>query len=64
MSDQEPTKPPQVGGSELNIRLDTANAQIGISAGADFENNTWTFELPEGFKAGAGEYMIIKVVPN
>ena len=52
------------GGSALNVQLDVDNAQLGISAGCDFENNTWTFEMPEGFKSGAGDYMIIKVAPN
>jgi hypothetical protein len=50
MNKTETTKPPHGGGSALNVQLDTANAQIGTSAGADFENNTWTFELPAGFK--------------
>jgi hypothetical protein len=48
----------------LSDGLDMVNAQIGISAGADFENNIWTFEMPNGFKAGAGKYMIVKVMSN
>ena len=63
MSTNETMKSPHGGGSALNDGLDTATAQIGISAGADFENNTWIFEMPEGFQAGAGKYMII-AVPN
>jgi hypothetical protein len=51
----------KVEGAGLNVQLDIDNAQLGISAGVDFENNTWTFEMPKGFKAGAGGYMIIKV---
>ena len=41
--------------------VDTATAQIGISDTVDFENNTWIFEMPKGFQAGAGKYMIIAV---
>lgn len=64
MSNKEIAKPPQVGGSGLNDGLDMVNAQTGISAGADFESNTWTFDMPNGFNAGAGKYMIVKVVSN
>ncbi|MGZ8915359.1 MAG: hypothetical protein ACXW1Z_19905 [Methylobacter sp.] len=35
--------------------------QIGISYSADFGNNRWVFEMPEGFKVGAGQYKIIRV---
>lgn len=33
--------------------------QFGISATCDFVENTWTFEMPEGFKVSAGEFAII-----
>jgi len=49
------------GGFALNEQLDIDNAQLGVSVGVDFENNIWTFKMQEGFKAGAGGYMIIKM---
>lgn len=64
MSTEQNTNTAVSVGSALNVQLDVDTAQLGISAGADFENNTWTFEMPEGFKAGAGGYMIVKVAPN
>lgn len=33
--------------------------QIGISAHADFEQNTWTFELADGYSVAAGNFAII-----
>lgn len=33
--------------------------QIGISEGANFEENTWTFQMPEGFVVKAGEFSIV-----
>ncbi|MGZ8158372.1 MAG: hypothetical protein ACXWT4_06140 [Methylobacter sp.] len=35
--------------------------QIGTSFSADFGNNRWVFEMPEGFRVGAGQYRIIRV---
>lgn len=35
------------------------NVQFGISATADFEENTWTFEMSDGFSVKAGEYAIL-----
>jgi hypothetical protein len=64
MSTEQNTNTAVSGWSALNVQLDVDNAQLGISAGTDFENNTWTFEMPDGFKAGAGGYMIIKVAHN
>lgn len=34
-------------------------AQFGTSAEADFEQNTWTFEMPETFEVYAGEFAIV-----
>ena len=34
--------------------------QIGVSIQADFEHNTWIFEMQEGFSVSKGEYLIIK----
>lgn len=53
-----------VGASAFNVELDVANGQIAESAGCDFETNQWTFQMPEGFRAGAGKYMIIKLTHN
>lgn len=33
--------------------------QFGISATADFEENTWTFEMPEDYSVSAGEYALV-----
>lgn len=33
--------------------------QIGESAMADFEENTWTFEMKEDFQVIAGEFAIV-----
>lgn len=33
--------------------------QIGISHSADFEENTWTFEMPKGFEVIAGDFVIV-----
>jgi hypothetical protein len=46
------------------LTFDIDNVQAGISAGVDFENNTWTFDMPKGFQASAGKYIIVKVVHN
>lgn len=34
--------------------------QIGYSLTSNFEENTWTFEMQEGFKVSAGEFVIIE----
>lgn len=34
--------------------------QFGESLLADFEENTWTFEMPEDFKVISGNFAIIK----
>ena len=36
--------------------------QIGESLISDFEENTWTFEMKEDFKATAGSFAIIPVL--
>lgn len=33
--------------------------QIGQSEGADFEEDTWTFKMPEDFEVMAGEFAIM-----
>lgn len=33
--------------------------QVGISATADFEENTWTFEMENDFSVKAGKFAII-----
>jgi len=33
--------------------------QRGTSQTADFEENTWTFEMPEKFRVTAGRFVII-----
>lgn len=35
--------------------------QLGVSATADFEDNTWTFEMPESFTVTAGTFAIVPV---
>lgn len=35
--------------------------QIGTSVAADFEESTWTFEMPEGFSMSAGTFAILPV---
>ena len=37
----------------------TIPTQFGISATADFEENTWTFEMPETYSVVAGEFAIV-----
>lgn len=34
-------------------------AQLATSLMADFEENTWTFEMGSVFEVGAGRYMIL-----
>lgn len=36
------------------------HTQFGISATADFEENTWTFQMFDGFQVRAGEYYIVE----
>lgn len=39
-----------------NDKLET---QFGVSVTADFQDGTWTFEMPDGFKITAGEFAIV-----
>ena len=36
-----------------------ANAYIGMSGGADFSTDTWTFEMVDDYRVGAGRYAIM-----
>jgi len=35
--------------------------QFGKSAGADFEERTWTFEMPDNFEVVAGDFAIVPI---
>jgi hypothetical protein len=35
------------------------STQFGTAYGADFEENTWTFLMPDNFKVWAGEFAIV-----
>jgi hypothetical protein len=35
--------------------------QTGVSATANFEENTWTFEMPEDFSVCAGKFAIVPI---
>jgi hypothetical protein len=37
----------------------TIKTQLGISAAADFEALTWTFQMPEKYSVVAGEFAIV-----
>ena len=39
-------------------------AQTAISAEADFEAMTWTFDITKGCKVGAGPYALVRLQPN
>lgn len=39
--------------------MKTFKIQFGQSATADFEEKTWTFEMPEQFSVIAGEFAIV-----
>lgn len=39
------------------------SAQIAVSAECDFERGTWTFEIADGVRVGAGRYALIPM-PN
>jgi hypothetical protein len=39
--------------------MKTVATQFGISTTADFEEMTWTFEMPENFKVWPGEFAIV-----
>lgn len=37
----------------------TIHTQFGVSSTADFEKNTWTFEMPEKYSVVAGEFALV-----
>lgn len=37
----------------------TIKTQFGIAATADFEENTWTFEMPDKYEVCAGTFAIV-----
>lgn len=39
--------------------MEIMKTQIGISAGADFEEKSWTFLMPEDFEVRAGQFAIV-----
>lgn len=39
--------------------MENLKTQFGISESADFGNNTWTFEFPNGLTVSAGEFAIL-----
>ena len=50
------------GGKKVNfIMKKTIKTQFGLSATADFEESTWTFQMPENekYSVAAGEFAIV-----
>jgi len=41
--------------------MKTIKTQLGVSESADFEENTWTFKMPERYKVAAGLFQIVHV---
>ena len=39
--------------------MKTVSTQIGTALTADFEENTWTFLMPENYKVWAGKFAIV-----
>ena len=39
--------------------MEKVSTQIGTALTADFEENTWTFLMPENYKVWAGEFAIV-----
>lgn len=39
--------------------MSITKTQIGTSITADFEENSWTFEMSEGFSMSAGQFAIL-----
>lgn len=39
--------------------MNEVNTQIATSMTADFEENTWTFLMPENYKVWAGQFAIV-----
>lgn len=44
---------------ENEILAKTVSTQFGAAYGADFEENTWTFLMPDDFKVWAGLFAIV-----
>lgn len=42
-------------------KLKELDIQIGESSTADFEENTWTFEMPEDYHVQAGKFAIVPI---
>jgi len=43
---------------------DIGAAPRGVSAEADFERMTWTFEIEQGCRVAAGAYALVLLTPN
>lgn len=43
----------------MNNEIRKIKTQKGIAHSADFEENTWTFLMPEGYEVASGEFMIV-----
>jgi hypothetical protein len=43
-----------------NLKKNLQEVQEGVSFIADFEENTWTFQMHENFTVSAGDFIIIK----
>lgn len=39
--------------------MTTIETQIGIAHSADFEENTWTFLMPDNYRIAAGTFAIV-----
>ena len=40
--------------------MEKVSTQIAASATADFDENTWTFLMPENYKVWAGQFAIVE----
>ena len=43
----------------MNNKQKTIKTQFGISATADFVDNTWTFKMPEKYSVISGDFAIV-----
>lgn len=43
---------------------DIGSAPRAVSADADFERMTWTFEIEQGCRVAAGDYALVRLTPN
>lgn len=48
----------------VTLRSQIATAPRGISAEADFEKMTWSFEIKQGCRVGGGTYALVWLPPN